>query len=125
MQCLPTSWDRSPLSNLPVSTWRLRYGFSCARRVSVNAFGIVAWQFRLLSRPMELKHDAIDRVDLAACILHNWLRKTASSHYMSHHVVPKKDFNVLHPVPSFNNRDIWSNNFLKHLTSSRSCPQRI
>ncbi|GFX31662.1 DDE Tnp4 domain-containing protein [Trichonephila clavipes] len=49
------------------------YRTSRARRVSENAFGILAWRFRVFSKAIELKPDTIDRVILAACSLHNWL----------------------------------------------------
>ncbi|KAG5871933.1 hypothetical protein JTB14_022408 [Gonioctena quinquepunctata] len=65
------------------------YRLSRARRVSENAFGILAWRFRVFSRPIELKPDTIDRVVWDACSLHNWLRKTASSHYLSQQAVDR------------------------------------
>ncbi|GFW95272.1 nuclease harbi1-like protein [Trichonephila clavipes] len=55
------------------------YRTSRARRVSENAFGILAWRFRVFSKAIELKPDTIDRVILAACSLHNWLRKTSQA----------------------------------------------
>ncbi|GFT82583.1 DDE Tnp4 domain-containing protein [Trichonephila clavipes] len=47
------------------------YRTSRARRVSENAFGILAWRFRVFSKAIELKPDTIDRVILAACSLQN------------------------------------------------------
>ncbi|GFS90550.1 DDE Tnp4 domain-containing protein [Trichonephila clavipes] len=60
------------------------YRTSRARRVSENAFGILAWRFRVFSKAIELKPDTIDRVILAACSLNNWLRKTSPGHYICH-----------------------------------------
>nr|CAH7768106.1 unnamed protein product [Callosobruchus chinensis] len=75
------------------------YRLSRARRVSENAFGILTWRFRVFSRPIELKPDTIDRVVWAACSLHNWLRKTAPSHYMSQQSVDREDFNTGEVIP--------------------------
>lgn len=68
---------------------------------------------------MELNPDTIDRV-WTACSLHNWLRKTASSNYMSQQTVDREDFNtgdvtpgewrqntkILHPVTRLGNINV-------------------
>jgi hypothetical protein len=51
-----------------------------ARRVSKNAFGILAQRFRVFGRPTELKFSTIVLVIKSACYLHNWLRRTSSSY---------------------------------------------
>lgn len=70
------------------------YRLSRARRISENAFAIIAWRFRVFSRPMELKSVTIDIVVWAACNWDNWLRKTAPSHYTSQQAVDREDFNT-------------------------------
>ncbi|GFW95283.1 putative nuclease HARBI1 [Trichonephila clavipes] len=75
------------------------YRTSRARRVSENAFGILAWRFRVFSKAIELKPDTIDRVILAACSLHNWLRKTSPGHYMSQNALDREDFNTGEVTP--------------------------
>lgn len=50
------------------------YRHSRARRVSENAFGILAAYFRLFFQPIALKPDTIDLAVTSACILHNILR---------------------------------------------------
>lgn len=71
-----------------------------ARLVSENAFGILAWRFRVFARPIELKPDTIDRLIWAACSLHNWLRKTTPSHYTSQQAVDREDFNTGDVTPA-------------------------
>lgn len=50
------------------------YRLSRARRIVENAFGILAWRFRIFQRPFETKLDTSDLTVWAACSLHNWLR---------------------------------------------------
>jgi hypothetical protein len=54
------------------------YRLSRARRIVENAFGILAWRFRIFQRPINLKVETIDLITWVACALHNWL----------HHVNP-------------------------------------
>ncbi|GFX05791.1 nuclease harbi1-like protein [Trichonephila clavipes] len=75
------------------------YRTSRARRVSENAFGILAWRFRVFSKAVEPKPDTIDRVILAACSLHNWLRKTSPGHYMPQNALDREDFNTGEVTP--------------------------
>lgn len=51
------------------------YRLSRARRVSENAFGILATRFRLFYSPITLQVDYLDYVILACCALHNFLSK--------------------------------------------------
>ncbi|KAB0805116.1 hypothetical protein PPYR_02086 [Photinus pyralis] len=50
------------------------YRLSRARRVSENAFGILSQKFQLYNRRLKLKPENADKVILATCILHNYLR---------------------------------------------------
>lgn len=61
------------------------YRLSRARRVVENAFGILASRFRIFQKPICTKLDTTDKIVIAACSLHNWLRK--SDHYSSSSVV--------------------------------------
>lgn len=70
------------------------YRLSRARRVSENAFGILAWRFRIFSRPIDVKTDTIDRIIVAACSLHNWLRKTDPGKYIPQNAVDIEDYNT-------------------------------
>ncbi|KAK5647765.1 hypothetical protein RI129_002657 [Pyrocoelia pectoralis] len=45
-----------------------------ARRVSENAFGIMAQKFRVYRRPLEMHVDTVIRIVKATCILHNFMR---------------------------------------------------
>lgn len=54
------------------------YRISRARRVSENAFGIMANRFRVFLSPMQLNPENVEKVTLAGCILHNFLRERKS-----------------------------------------------
>lgn len=54
------------------------YRLSRARRIVENAFGILAWRFRIFQRPIDVKVETADLIVWVACALHNWL----------HHVNP-------------------------------------
>jgi hypothetical protein len=59
------------------------YRLSRARRVSENAFGILASRFRVFLKPIELQLSTgtVDLVIKSACTIHNWLRVTSPSQY--------------------------------------------
>jgi hypothetical protein len=63
--------------NLTLKQNIFNYRLSRVRRVSENAFGILAQQFRVFGRPIELKVSTIDLVPRSACCLHSWLRMTS------------------------------------------------
>ncbi|GBP12706.1 Putative nuclease HARBI1 [Eumeta japonica] len=53
------------------------YRLSRARRIVENAFGILVTRFRVLINAIDMTPKKIDPITLAACTLHNWLRKTS------------------------------------------------
>lgn len=55
------------------------YRLSRARRVVENAFGILAMRFRVLLNSMMLEPVNVKKVVMACCILHNILRRNAST----------------------------------------------
>lgn len=75
------------------------YRLSRARRVSENAFGIVASRFRIFRRPIDLKVETTELLVKAACSMHNWLRMTSSRDYFPSGCVDEEDFNTgeIHP----------------------------
>jgi len=79
--------------NLTLKQKIFNYRLSRARRVSENAFGILAQRFRVFGRPIELKVSTIDLVIRSACYLHNWLRMT-SSNYISMGCVDYEDLDT-------------------------------
>jgi hypothetical protein len=54
------------------------YRHSRARRVVENAFGIISVRFRVLRKPLLLEPERAEKVVLACCYLHNFLRKGQS-----------------------------------------------
>lgn len=52
------------------------YRHSRARRVTENAFGILAAYFRVFHTPIAVRPETADRIIVVACILHNMMRKT-------------------------------------------------
>lgn len=81
------------------------YRLSRARRVVENAFGILAWRFRIFSRPIDLKPETTDKVIWAACSLHNRLRKTAPGNYLPSQAVDREDLNTGNITPG-----LWREN---------------
>ena len=58
------------------------YRLSRARRVSENAFGVMANRFRVLLTAMYLKPDTATDVVECCCILHNFLRRRLGKNYI-------------------------------------------
>lgn len=50
------------------------YRLSRARRVSENAFGILVQKFRIYQRKLQISPEHLDKVVLATCCLHNFLK---------------------------------------------------
>lgn len=59
------------------------YRVSRARRVVENAFGILASKFRIFEKPITLKLETVNKVVLACCAIHNWLKKTNPRYVMN------------------------------------------
>ncbi|XP_031351783.1 putative nuclease HARBI1 [Photinus pyralis] len=57
------------------------YRLSRCRRIVENAFGILAARFRLFHTAINMKLENIDKVVLACCALHNFLRESSSDYY--------------------------------------------
>ena len=75
------------------------YRLSRARRVSENAFGILASRFRIFLQPIALTVERIDVVVLACCALHNFLRKRSTAKYITESFVDHEDLNGGATVP--------------------------
>lgn len=92
------------------------YRLSRARRAVENAFGILASKFRLFEKPISLKLETLDKVVLACCAIHNWLKKTNPRYVMGdlidhededHRVFPgswRPNNNGLQNLPATNHR---------------------
>ena len=57
------------------------YRLSRARRVVENVFGILASRFRVLLTTMNLSPKVVQKIVLACCTLHNFLREKKSANY--------------------------------------------
>lgn len=57
------------------------YRLSRARRISENAFGILANRFRVFLTPMQLSTESAEKAVLASCALHNFLRENSPNQY--------------------------------------------
>ena len=106
MYCLPVHWEREMIFLLPhvivaddafplrenimkPYTFRslahekkiFNYRLSRARRIVENVFGILANRFRVFLSPMLLSPENVEKVSLASCTLHNFLREHLPSEY--------------------------------------------
>ena len=52
------------------------YRLSRARRTTENAFGILAFYFRVFFQPISVNPEKCDNIILSACILHDMLRES-------------------------------------------------
>ena len=58
------------------------YRLSRARRISENAFGILANRFKFFLSTISLSPENIEKIILASCVLNNYLRSNLISRYM-------------------------------------------
>nr|XP_022910725.1 putative nuclease HARBI1 [Onthophagus taurus] len=68
------------------------YRLSRARRVVENTFGILVSKFRVFEKAISLKLQSVEKIVLACCTLHNWLRKTNPT-YISRGLIDYEDEN--------------------------------
>nr|XP_022900835.1 protein ALP1-like isoform X1 [Onthophagus taurus] len=80
-----------PGDNLTLPQKVFNYRLSRARRVVENAFGILASRFRVFQKPIAANVDTVDKIVLAACALHNWLRKENRNTYLTSSDVDHED----------------------------------
>lgn len=85
--------------NLTVKERIFNYRLSRARRVVENAFGILAWRFRVFLSTIDVKVVTVDKIVCAACVLHNWLRMTLSKAYTPPNSLDIEDFNSGECIP--------------------------
>ena len=69
------------LRNLTVHQRVFNYHLSRARRIVENAFGILASRFRIFLSPILLKPENAEKIVLASCALHNYLRTKSPNRY--------------------------------------------
>lgn len=72
-----------PSKNLTTTQRIFNYRLCRARRTVENAFGIMASRFRIFHTEINMKPEKIDHIVLAACVLHNFLRRHSQGTYMS------------------------------------------
>lgn len=70
------------------------YRLCRARRIIENTFGILANRFRVLHTCINLKVDNMDKVVLACCALHNFLRRNSANSYTSNDVFDFEDIST-------------------------------
>ena len=77
--------------NLTDETRIYNYRHSRARRISENAFGILANRWRVFMSPMLVAPDKVENITLCCVALHNYLRSTAASRQA---YTPEETFDV-------------------------------
>ncbi|KAJ8043858.1 Protein ALP1-like [Holothuria leucospilota] len=87
-----------PHRNLDVPQRIFNYRLSRARRVVENAFGILANRFRVFQTNIALEPAKVEKLVLASCALHNFLRVEAGNSYLNT-MVDKEDFQTHDLIP--------------------------
>lgn len=54
------------------------YRLSMARRIVKNAFGILVSRFRIFEKSILCLPQTVDKIIIACCALHNWMRTTSN-----------------------------------------------
>ena len=82
-----------PQKNLGLEKCIFNYRLSRMRRISENAFGILANRWRVFRKPFLLEPEEVKAITLAALTLRNWLRKESDigKVYFSSTLVDRED----------------------------------
>lgn len=64
---------------------------SRARRVIENIFGILAARFRIFHTDINVNPEAIEKIIMTCCVLHNFLRKKSPKGYTPQHHLHYED----------------------------------
>ncbi|KAL6421410.1 hypothetical protein ACFW04_014197 [Cataglyphis niger] len=56
------------------------YRLSRVRRVVKNTFGILIQRFRIYNRRIQAKHEYVDFIILAICVLHNFIKESGNNY---------------------------------------------
>ncbi|KAL4091948.1 hypothetical protein QTP88_026547 [Uroleucon formosanum] len=91
-----------PQRNLTREERVFNYRLSRARRIVENTFGILVSRFRLLLTTINLSPEKVQRIVLACCYLHNFLRRKIKDQYSdiskyNNFDDPENDVNIEHP----------------------------
>ena len=78
-----------PMRNLSKEQRIYNYRLSRARRIVENAFGILANRFRVFLSPISLSPD--NKIVLASCVLHNYLRTKSPKKYTPNGCIDTED----------------------------------
>ena len=67
------------------------YRLSRARRVIENSFGILVARWRVFQKPIDAKPERVEKIILAAIVLHNYLKQTDNACYTPNGFVDSKN----------------------------------
>ncbi|KAM9330909.1 putative nuclease HARBI1 [Gastrophryne carolinensis] len=70
------------------------YRLARARHVVENAFGIMANRFRVFHTAINLRPQSIDKVVMACCVLHNFLRKNDATTYSPESMIDSENLST-------------------------------
>ena len=68
-----------PNRNLDLTQRIFNYRLSRVRRIVENVFGILSSRFGVFQKPIPLEPEKVEKIVMAACVLHNFLRSKPSS----------------------------------------------
>ncbi|XP_055616627.1 putative nuclease HARBI1 isoform X2 [Toxorhynchites rutilus septentrionalis] len=82
--------------------------FNCrlsrARQTVECAFGILSSRFRIFLRPFEMKGETVNKIVMASCVLHNYLRTKSNTRTMDEEYENLPNFQQLLPLPRLRGR---------------------
>lgn len=86
-------WVMKPYPGKDMSMDKLihNYRLSRARRVSENAFGILVSKFQIFRQPIRSSPERVEKIALAATVLHNYLRVNCQQTYSPPELLDRED----------------------------------